>query len=70
VELNITLPAGFLSPGTYSVDLALFSNSNGIRKREFNFSDELVFSLPEQTKNIGSWLGKKVGYINPNFNWH
>jgi uncharacterized protein YbaP (TraB family) len=50
-------------------------SGNGLKKPSFLYgtmhvSDKLVFNLPDQTKKIGDWLGKKVGNINPNFNWN
>jgi lipopolysaccharide transport system ATP-binding protein len=65
-ELIMSLPANFFNEGTFYVDFLLVIDKKEAKIIE---KDVLSFSIVPDSKVIGAWMGKEVGYIIPNFEW-
>lgn len=63
------IESDFLNEGNYIIELMVIGKNNAGYTIFFHDSDCLfVKVLPEQ-REIGDWMGKEVGYVQPKFNW-
>ena len=65
VHLKMTIPANFFNEGTFYVDLLVS------RKKEVIFLDEdaLDFTVLQEAKSVGQWMGTTKGALKPSFQW-
>lgn len=65
-EVKTIFPANFFNWGNFSIDLYFIENSI---KSIFINKDIISFSIVNEIKKIGSWMGKEPGPIHPQFKW-
>jgi lipopolysaccharide transport system ATP-binding protein len=62
----VHFPANFFNEGTFNIDLKVV---HGGKMPIIIEDDALVFLMNPEEKPIGSWMGKKKGYIKGKFDW-
>lgn len=64
--MRMIIPKNFFVFGTYYVDLMLIKNRKSIILLE---KDILSFTIVPGVSELGSWMGKGVGFLRPEFKW-
>jgi lipopolysaccharide transport system ATP-binding protein len=67
---TMKIPQGFFNEGGFAMDLMIIQYDNGNYKTFFHDSDLLHFQILPEKRDIGTWMGKEVGYIRHTFDWH
>ena len=65
----MSIPSGYFNEGTFAVDLMVLNKDKRGYKTLFSEADVLTFQIQPHQKELGTWMGKEVGYILPQFNW-
>ncbi len=65
-DLSCYFPKGFLSSGSYFLNLFIVKNK---RKVALRIKDILYFTVVDGEREIGAWMGKEPGSIRPLFYW-
>jgi lipopolysaccharide transport system ATP-binding protein len=66
---TMKIPKGFFNEGSYALELMIIQNENSEYKTYFHDPDLLHFQILPEKRDIGSWMGKEVGYIRHTFEW-
>ncbi|WP_178989004.1 ABC transporter ATP-binding protein [Winogradskyella schleiferi] len=61
----LNLPKLFFNEGNFYVDFRITKN----RKRVFSMNDVIQFSVIQETKALGEWMGKTPGSLKLIFDW-
>lgn len=67
---TMKIPIGFFNEGTFSVDLMVINKDQNGYSDLYNENDILVAQIIPDSRSIGTWMGKEVGYILPTFEWY
>lgn len=63
--IQMEIPGSFFNEGTFFVDLMIICN----RKQRFLEDDILDFTVMQEDKKLGGWMGKNKGPLKPAFPW-
>jgi lipopolysaccharide transport system ATP-binding protein len=66
-NVAVTFPAHFFNWGNIYIDLYIVGNGKDPIYLE---KDILAFSIVNNKKEIGEWMGREAGAIHPNFKWY
>jgi homopolymeric O-antigen transport system ATP-binding protein len=59
------IPENFFNEGTFFVDLMISYN----KKKHFLENDVIQFTIVQEAKKLGDWMGKTKGPLKPKFEW-
>lgn len=62
---HLKIPYNFFNEGNFFVDIQI---SNG-KKVLFREEDAISFTVIQERKKIGEWMGKTPGFLKPDFKW-
>ena len=65
-KIQVELPNLFFNEGNFSIDIMI---TNG-KKTLFLEPDAIQFTIIQEEKALGEWMGKSPGFLKPNFNWN
>ncbi len=65
-KTQMLLPDFFFKEGNFSIDLMI---TNG-RKALFLEPDAIQFTIIQEEKSLGQWMGKSPGVLKPKFTWN
>lgn len=68
-KAKMVIDPGFFNEGTYSIDLMIIAKTEKGYINFFNEPDLLIIQIVPENRALGSWMGKELGYIRPNFKW-
>lgn len=63
---RMSIPSQFFNQGSFFVDIQV---SDG-KKLLFRAEDVITFTVIQEETELGSWMGKTVGPLKPEFKWH
>ncbi|WP_159023045.1 ABC transporter ATP-binding protein [Formosa sp. L2A11] len=63
--VTMHLPNFFFNEGNFSVDIMI---TNG-KKQLFFEPDSVQFTMLQETKELGGWMGRSPGFLKPIFKW-
>jgi len=66
ITYQMNIPGGFFNEGNFFVDLLISYNKNV----HFLENDTIQFTIIQESKRIGSWMGKTKGPLKPKFEWN
>jgi len=66
---TMKIPTGFFNEGVYAIELMVIQHENSEYKTYFHEPDLLHFQILPEKRDVGSWMGKEVGYIRHTFEW-
>ena len=64
------IPSGFFNEGQYFVDLMVIQKNELGYKIFFSEEDILCIHVLPEKRELGTWMGKELGFIRHTFNWH
>ncbi|MDO6597678.1 ABC transporter ATP-binding protein [Oceanihabitans sp. 2_MG-2023] len=64
-KLEMQIPSHFFNEGVFYVDMMVTDT----KKPLFHEKDVINFSIIQEEKNLGDWMGKSPGYFKPKFIW-
>jgi lipopolysaccharide transport system ATP-binding protein len=65
-EVSVEFPDNFFNWGSFFIDLYIVENR---RTAIYIERDILSFTIINEQKEIGTWMGKEAGAIHPKFDW-
>jgi lipopolysaccharide transport system ATP-binding protein len=66
---SMIIESDFLNEGNYIVELMVIGKYNSVYTIFFHDSDCLFVKILPEQRDIGDWMGKEVGYVQPKFIW-
>lgn len=63
------IESDFLNDGNYIVELMVIGKNSSGYSVFFHDSDCLFVKILPEQREIGDWMGKEVGYVQPKFTW-
>jgi hypothetical protein len=66
---SMIIESDFLNEGNYIVELMVIGKYNSVYTIFFHDSDCLFLKILPEQRDIGDWMGKEVGYVQPKFIW-
>ncbi len=66
MECSMEVPNNFFNEGNFYIDLLISSNKKIIVIE----NDVLNFTVQQESKNFGDWMGKTKGPLKPEFKWY
>jgi len=63
--ITLTIPKNFFNENVFFLDIKASNNKKIIYMQE----DIVAFSVIQESKELGSWMGKSKGPIKPDFEW-
>lgn len=64
-NLKLIIPHTFFNEGVFFIDI----QANDGRKIIFRQEDVISLTVLQESKELGTWMGKSKGSIKPNFDW-
>lgn len=64
-KLQMQIPSHFFNEGVFYVDIMITDR----KKPLFQERDVINFSIIQEEKSLGDWMGKSPGYFKPKFIW-
>lgn len=64
--LKMIIPGKFFNEGTFYLDLLLVENKHDVPVME---TDIISFAVNPENRQVGAWMGREVGYLQPSFDW-
>ncbi len=65
----MNIPAGYFNEGQFSIDLMVLSKDENGYRTFYNDTDLLTIQVQPDQRQLGTWMGKEVGFIIPTFYW-
>jgi lipopolysaccharide transport system ATP-binding protein len=63
------IPSGFFNEGNYYIELMVIHNSDNGFEAVFHEPNMGYMQILPEAREMGSWMGKEVGYIRQQFEW-
>lgn len=65
-ELSCRFPFKFFNAGNFYITILIVKNHKEVILRE---KDVLSFTIIDAQKDLGTWMGRSVGFLKPSFEW-
>lgn len=69
-QAHMRIPAGFFNEGQFFVDLMVIQKTASEYKVYIHEKDILSLQISPEKREMGTWMGKEVGYVRHTFDWN
>jgi len=66
---NMKIPSGFFNEGQFFIDLMVLQKNSTGYTQFYHEQDVLCIQILPEKRDLGTWMGKELGYIRHTFNW-